>query len=74
MLEDEQIARDRAREELLQSERRSHATANELEESKNQLEHADRQRRQAEHFPPFSYFLLSMFTSTAGALVVITVY
>ena len=53
MLEDEQIARDRAREELLQSERKSHATANELEESKNQLEHADRQRRQAEYFPPF---------------------
>ena len=53
VLEDEQIARDRAREELLQSERRSHATANELEESKNQLEHADRQRRQAEYFPPF---------------------
>ena len=52
-MEDEQIARDRAREELLQSERRSHATANELEESKNQLEHADRQRRQAEDFPPF---------------------
>ena len=48
MLEDEQIARDRAREELLQSERKSHATANELEESKNQLEHADRQRRGAE--------------------------
>ena len=73
MLEDEQIARDRAREELLQSERRSHATGNELEESKNQLEHADRQRRQAEHFYPFSYLLLSMFTNTAGALLVITV-
>ena len=73
MLEDEQIARDRAREELLQSERKSHATANELEESKNQLEHADRQRRQPEHFPPFSYFLLSIFTSNAGALEVITV-
>ena len=56
MLEDEQIARDRAREELLQSERRSHATGNELEESKNQLEHADRQRRQAEHFYPFLFF------------------
>ena len=48
VLEDEQMSRDRAREELIQAERRSHTTANELEESKSQLEHADRQRREAE--------------------------
>merc|ERR1719391_1268604 len=48
VLEDEQMSRDRVREELIQAERRSHATANELEESKCQLEHADRQRREAE--------------------------
>ena len=48
VLEDEQMSRDRVREELIQAERRSHTTANELEESKSQLEHADRQRREAE--------------------------
>jgi len=48
VLEQEQIARDRAREGLIQAERRSHAVGNELEESKTQLELADRQRRVAE--------------------------
>jgi myosin heavy chain 6/7 len=47
-LESEQIGRDRARENLIQSERRAHAVQNELEETKTQLEHADRQRRAAE--------------------------
>jgi len=47
-LEGEQQGRDKAREELIQSERRSHAVRNELEETKTQLEHADRQRRTAE--------------------------
>ena len=36
------------REQLIQSERRAHSLQNELEESKTQLEHADRSRRSAE--------------------------
>ena len=47
-IEQEQLQRDKAREGLIQAERRSHAVANELEEAKTQLEHADRQRRCAE--------------------------
>eukprot|EP00092_Neocalanus_flemingeri_P014216 GFUD01015336.1.p1 GENE.GFUD01015336.1~~GFUD01015336.1.p1 ORF type:complete len:1946 (-),score=553.34 GFUD01015336.1:197-6034(-) len=47
-LEQEQQHRDKAREQLIQSERRAHAVRNELEETKTQLEHADRQRRSAE--------------------------
>merc|ERR1712214_170178 len=39
---------EEAREGLIQSERRAHAVRNELEETKTQLEHADRQRRTAE--------------------------
>merc|ERR1712240_731543 len=48
VLEEEQIMRDKAREGLIQAERVSHAVGNELEETKTQLEHADRQRRGAE--------------------------
>ena len=48
MLETEQQYRDKAREQLIQSERKAHAVRNELEETKTQLEHADRQRRTAE--------------------------
>merc|ERR1719436_1677548 len=48
LLEQEQQHRDKAREQLIQSERRAHAVRNELEETKTQLEHADRQRRTAE--------------------------
>jgi hypothetical protein len=48
VLESEQIQRDQGREKLIQAERRSHSIANELEESKTQLELADRQRRAAE--------------------------
>merc|ERR1711963_371248 len=48
MGEQEQQHRDKAREQLIQSERRAHAVRNELEETKTQLEHADRQRRCAE--------------------------
>ena len=48
MLESEQIQRDQGREKLIQAERRSHSITNELEESKTQLELADRQRRAAE--------------------------
>jgi len=48
LLEQEQQHRDKAREQLIQSERRAHAVRNELEETKTQLEHADRQRRCAE--------------------------
>merc|ERR1712156_1055443 len=44
----EQIMRDKAREGLIQAERNHHAVANQLEETKTQLEHADRQRRGAE--------------------------
>jgi len=47
-LEQEQLHRDKAREQLIQAERRNHAVRNELEETKTQLEHADRQRRSAE--------------------------
>merc|ERR1712223_1553792 len=47
-LEEEQIMRDKAREGLIQAERNHHAVANQLEETKTQLEHADRQRRGAE--------------------------
>merc|ERR1719430_951270 len=47
-LEEEQILRDKAREGLIQAERNHHAVANQLEEAKTQLEHADRQRRGAE--------------------------
>merc|ERR1711994_1030097 len=47
-LEEEQIMRDKAREGLIQAERSHHAVANQLEETKTQLEHADRQRRGAE--------------------------
>jgi len=47
-LEQEQIHRDKAREQLIQAERRFHAVQNELEECKTQLENADRQRRGAE--------------------------
>merc|ERR1711976_1088949 len=47
-LEKEQRDRDKARELLIQSERKSHSVKNELEETKTQLEHADRQRRSAE--------------------------
>merc|ERR1712227_30012 len=47
-LEHEQIGRDKMRENLIQSERKAHATQNELEESKTQLEHSDRNRRAAE--------------------------
>merc|ERR1712117_470476 len=43
-LEEEQIMRDKAREGLIQAERNHHAVANQLEETKTQLEHADRQR------------------------------
>jgi len=48
LLEMEQQHRDKAREQLIQSERKAHAVRNELEEAKTQLEHADRQRRTAE--------------------------
>merc|ERR1719250_108597 len=48
VLEQEQLHRDKARESLIQAERRSHAVSNEHEEAKTQLEHADRQRRCAE--------------------------
>merc|ERR1719384_2468728 len=48
LLETEQQYRDKAREQLIQSERKAHAVRNELEETKTQLEHADRQRRTAE--------------------------
>merc|ERR1712038_2230818 len=48
MGEHEQIMRDKMRENLIQSERKAHATQNELEESKTQLEHSDRNRRAAE--------------------------
>ena len=48
VLESEQIARDQGREKLIQAERRAHSITNELEESKTQLELADRQRRTAE--------------------------
>merc|ERR1712051_943015 len=47
-LESEQHLRDKTRESLIQSERRAHAVRNELEETKTQLEAADRQRRGAE--------------------------
>merc|ERR1711926_37395 len=47
-LEQEQLQKDKGREQLIQAERRSHAVQNELEECKTQLEHADRQRRAAE--------------------------
>merc|ERR1712113_1185062 len=47
-LEHEQIIRDKMRENLIQAERRAHAIQNELEETKTQLEHADRSRRSAE--------------------------
>merc|ERR1712121_46836 len=47
-LEEEQILRDKAREGLIQAERNHHAVANQLEETKTQLEHGDRQRRGAE--------------------------
>jgi len=47
-LEQEQKERDKARERLIQAERRSHSVRNECEETKTQLEHADRQRRCAE--------------------------
>merc|ERR1711992_242855 len=47
-LEHEQIMRDKMREQLIQAERRFHAVQNEHEESKTQLENADRQRRGAE--------------------------
>jgi myosin heavy chain 6/7 len=47
-LEQEQIHRDKAREQLIQAERKYHAVQNELEEAKTQLENADRQRRTAE--------------------------
>merc|ERR1711936_673318 len=40
--------RDKAREGLIQAERSHHAVRNELEETKTQLEAADRQRRGAE--------------------------
>jgi len=46
--EAEQHSRDKAREELINSERKNHAVRNELEETKTQLEHADKQRRAAE--------------------------
>merc|ERR1712200_177401 len=41
-LEEEQIMRDKAREGLIQAERSHHAVANQLEETKTQLEHAAR--------------------------------
>lgn len=47
-LEEEQRARDEAREQLGISERRANALQNELEESRTLLEQADRARRQAE--------------------------
>merc|ERR1711890_51927 len=47
-LEEEQIMRDKAREGLIQAESNHHAVANQLEETKTQLEHGDRQRRGAE--------------------------
>ena len=47
-LEEEQRARDDAREQLGISERRANALQNELEESRTLLEQADRGRRQAE--------------------------
>jgi chromosome segregation ATPase len=47
-LEEEQRARDDARELLGISERRANALQNELEESRTLLEQADRGRRQAE--------------------------
>lgn len=47
-LEEEQRAREDAREQLGISERRANALQNELEESRTLLEQADRGRRQAE--------------------------
>uniref|UniRef100_A0A1Q3G4C2 Putative myosin class i heavy chain n=1 Tax=Culex tarsalis TaxID=7177 RepID=A0A1Q3G4C2_CULTA len=46
--QEEQRAREEAREQLGISKRRAHALLNELEESRVLLEHADRSRRQAE--------------------------
>ena len=46
--EEEQRAREEAREQLGLSERRANALKNELEESRTLLEQADRGRRQAE--------------------------
>lgn len=47
-MEEEQRAREDAREQLGISERRANALQNELEESRTLLEQADRGRRQAE--------------------------
>ena len=46
--EAEQMAKDRARDYMLNAERRAHAAQNALEETKTMLEQADRARRQAE--------------------------
>ena len=62
ILELEQQHRDKAREQLIQSERKAHAVRNELEETKTQLEHADRQRRTAEQ--QLSYVMEQVADST----------
>merc|ERR1719374_372420 len=46
--EAEQIAKDRARDYMMNAERRAHSVANALEETKTMLEQADRARKQAE--------------------------
>merc|ERR1712027_147540 len=47
-LEDEQRAKEIARDALLAADRRAHSMQNALEEAKTLLEQADRSRRQAE--------------------------
>jgi len=47
-LEDEQLAKDAAKEYLLATDRRANAASNAVEETKTMLEQADRSRRQAE--------------------------
>ena len=46
--ESEQIAKDKARDYMLNAERRAHSVQNALEETKTMLEQADRSRKQAE--------------------------
>lgn len=69
-MEEEQRARDEARELLGMAERRANALANELEEARTLLEQADRARRLAEQELGDAHDQLNELVAANGSLAV----
>ena len=69
-LEEEQRARDRARENMINMERRSHSLANALEEARTMLDQADRARRYTRgHFGSFTFSIIIIHKYTFVGMV-----